>query len=123
MKNEKPDRNDEKKTAAGKDVTEKKATDKPKAGKHPNEPTPGVNPDTGVEVRDPNNESDLSPGRSKPSDPPGADNDKTRQLDQHRVDSTGDALTTNQGLKMAEDELSLTGGDRGPTLMEDFHFR
>ncbi|WP_102275787.1 catalase [Cytobacillus massiliigabonensis] len=33
------------------------------------------------------------------------------------------ALTTNQGLKMAEDEFSLKAGFKGPTLMEDFHFR
>jgi len=32
-------------------------------------------------------------------------------------------LTTNQGLKVSEDEHSLTAGERGPTLMEDFHFR
>lgn len=32
-------------------------------------------------------------------------------------------MTTNQGLKISEDEFSLKAGDRGPTLMEDFHFR
>ncbi|MBD7984897.1 catalase [Sporosarcina sp. Sa2YVA2] len=32
-------------------------------------------------------------------------------------------MTTNQGLKVAEDEHSLKAGSRGPTLMEDFHFR
>ena len=48
---------------------------------------------------------------------------KNQQLDQFRVDDKGEALTTNQGLKMAEDEFSLKAGERGPTLMEDFHFR
>lgn len=48
---------------------------------------------------------------------------KQKQLDTFRVDDTKGSLTTNQGLKMAEDEFSLKAGERGPTLMEDFHFR
>ena len=32
-------------------------------------------------------------------------------------------MTTNSGMKVSEDENSLTVGDRGPTLLEDFHFR
>ena len=35
----------------------------------------------------------------------------------------GEYLTTNQGLRMADDDNSLKAGARGPTLMEDFHFR
>lgn len=51
-------------------------------------------------------------------------NKKTEQLEKYIVDTKGEhALTTNQGLKMAEDEFSLKAGLRGPTLMEDFHFR
>ncbi|GAA0608758.1 catalase [Virgibacillus siamensis] len=50
-------------------------------------------------------------------------NDKQQQLDQFRAYDHGKKLTTNQGLKMAEDEFSLKAGERGPTLMEDFHFR
>ena len=50
-------------------------------------------------------------------------NKKDKQLDQFRVDDSKESLTTNQGLKMAEDEFSLKAGERGPTLMEDFHFR
>lgn len=46
------------------------------------------------------------------------------QLQQSIIDNEQKAgLTTNQGLKMAEDEFSLKAGLRGPTLMEDFHFR
>ncbi|MCD7034067.1 catalase [Metabacillus sp. GX 13764] len=48
---------------------------------------------------------------------------KDEQLEQYRVKDEGQKLTTNQGLKMAEDEFSLKAGERGPTLMEDFHFR
>src|SRR5699024_8042683 len=33
------------------------------------------------------------------------------------------AMTTNQGLKLAEDEHAVKAGTRGPALMEDFHFR
>ncbi|SPT94683.1 KatE2 [Bacillus subtilis] len=29
-------------------------------------------------------------------------------------------MTTNQGLRVSEDEHSLKAGVRGPTLMEDF---
>lgn len=50
-------------------------------------------------------------------------NSKDEQLEQYRIDDSGKSLTTNQGLKMAEDEFSLKAGERGPTLMEDFHFR
>ncbi|TCM96864.1 catalase [Paenibacillus sp. BK033] len=52
------------------------------------------------------------------------DNKKTEQLKKYTVNSEGrHDLTTNQGLKMAEDEFSLKAGQHGPTLMEDFHFR
>lgn len=50
-------------------------------------------------------------------------NSKDDQLNFFRVDDMGKDLTTNQGLKMSEDEFSLKAGERGPTLMEDFHFR
>jgi catalase len=50
-------------------------------------------------------------------------NNKNEQLEQYRADDKGKKLTTNQGLKVAEDEFSLKAGERGPTLMEDFHFR
>ena len=32
-------------------------------------------------------------------------------------------LTTNQGLRVSDDQNSLKAGVRGPTLLEDFHFR
>lgn len=51
------------------------------------------------------------------------DNKKNEQLDTFRVDDAGQGMTTNQGLKISEDEFSLKAGDRGPTLMEDFHLR
>ena len=48
---------------------------------------------------------------------------KKEQLEQYRVDDHGQKLTTNHGLRVTEDEHSLKAGVRGPTLMEDFHFR
>ncbi|MGG4490445.1 catalase [Metabacillus idriensis] len=50
-------------------------------------------------------------------------NSKDEQLEAYRVDDTGKKMTTNQGLRVSEDEHSLKAGVRGPTLMEDFHFR
>ncbi|NLO47405.1 MAG: catalase [Clostridiales bacterium] len=53
-----------------------------------------------------------------------SENSKNEQLGMFRKnDNQNQALTTNQGLKIAEDEVSLKAGERGPTLMEDFHFR
>lgn len=51
------------------------------------------------------------------------ENSKDQQLESYRVDDAGTKLTTNQGLRVSEDEHSLKAGERGPTLMEDFHFR
>lgn len=48
---------------------------------------------------------------------------KQKQLENFKVNDINQDMTTNQGLKVSEDELSLTAGERGPTLMEDFHFR
>ncbi len=50
-------------------------------------------------------------------------NKKDKQLDDFRVDNSEKKLTTNHGVRVSEDEHSLKAGDRGPTLMEDFHFR
>lgn len=53
----------------------------------------------------------------------GNGNKKDEQLEQFKVDDQGQKMTTNQGLKISEDEFSLKAGERGPTLLEDFHFR
>lgn len=44
-------------------------------------------------------------------------------LDRVRVDSSGQALTTNQGVKVADNQNSLKYGVRGPALLEDFILR
>lgn len=50
-------------------------------------------------------------------------NKKVEQLKQFTTKDEGQPLTTNHGLKLTNDEHSLTIGERGPTIMEDFHFR
>lgn len=56
-------------------------------------------------------------GKDKNKDP------KEQQLEQFLVNNDGKKMTTNQGAKVSNDEDSLKAGVRGPTLMEDFHFR
>jgi catalase len=53
----------------------------------------------------------------------GEDNAKQQQLDAVRVRHDGTRLTTDQGLVLSHTDDSLSAGDRGPTLLEDFHFR
>jgi catalase len=48
---------------------------------------------------------------------------KNRDLDAFREDSEGTYLTTNQGLRVNHTDDSLKASERGPALMEDFHFR
>lgn len=48
---------------------------------------------------------------------------KTEQLDTVRDDATNEALTTNQGIKIADNQNSLRAGIRGSTLLEDFILR
>ncbi|MBH8557010.1 catalase [Hymenobacter negativus] len=48
---------------------------------------------------------------------------KTDELAQNREDGYGQFLTTNQGLRINDDQNSLKAGERGPTLLEDFILR
>ena len=50
-------------------------------------------------------------------------NPLVRPLDRVRVDSTARALSTNQGVPVADNQHSLKAGLRGPTLLEDFILR
>jgi catalase len=49
--------------------------------------------------------------------------DETAKLDPYRENSDGQYLTTEQGLRISSTDDSLKAGQRGPTLLEDFHFR
>lgn len=48
---------------------------------------------------------------------------KSADLQKNTVDNDGKFMTTNQGLRINDDQNSLKAGDRGPTLLEDFHLR
>lgn len=49
--------------------------------------------------------------------------DKQKQLDDYRASHNDQPLTTDQGVRVSNTNDSLKAGGRGPTLMEDFHFR
>ena len=50
-------------------------------------------------------------------------NSSIEPLDRVRVDSSGQVLTTNQGVAIADNQNSLKAGPRGPVLLEDFILR
>jgi catalase len=50
-------------------------------------------------------------------------NPSNGSLDRVRVDSGGCPLTTNQGVKVSDNQNSLKAGLRGPALLEDFILR
>src|SRR6476661_6607958 len=51
------------------------------------------------------------------------DNAKVDELRVNREEATDKYLTTNQGLRINDDQNSLKAGERGPSLLEDFHLR
>lgn len=51
------------------------------------------------------------------------ENSKNKQMEHFRSDNDGQYMTTDQGLRINHTDDSLKAGQRGPTLMEDFHFR
>ncbi|HEY4214823.1 MAG TPA: catalase [Steroidobacteraceae bacterium] len=55
--------------------------------------------------------------------PPSSVNPLVGPLSRVRVDSGGQALTTNQGVAVADNQHSLKAGVRGPALLEDFILR
>ena len=50
-------------------------------------------------------------------------NPKQRQLEGSRVNRDTGYLTTQQGVRVDHTDDALTVGERGPTLLEDFHAR
>ncbi|MDQ2779831.1 MAG: catalase, partial [Pseudomonadota bacterium] len=78
-------------------------------------PTPEVGASTLSETI----ESDKT-GRGEP---PQGVNRSTGSLDAVRVDNGRQALTTNQGVAVADNQNSLKAGLRGPTLLEDHLLR
>jgi len=50
-------------------------------------------------------------------------NAKTYDLVKNTESGQGEFMTTNQGLRINDDQNSLKAGERGPTLLEDFQLR
>ncbi|ELY96026.1 catalase [Natrialba taiwanensis] len=48
---------------------------------------------------------------------------KQDQLDEVREDADGEYLTTDHGVRVTDTDNSLKASERGPTIMDDFHFR
>ncbi|QED36888.1 catalase [Antarcticibacterium arcticum] len=53
----------------------------------------------------------------------GTNNDKLKDLEKNRKDGKDEFLTTNQGVKINDNQNTLSAGERGPSLLEDFIFR
>lgn len=51
------------------------------------------------------------------------DNAKVNDLTRCQENSDDQMMTTNQGLRINDDQNSLKAGERGPSLLEDFHLR
>jgi catalase len=52
-----------------------------------------------------------------------SNSDELQQLEQHREDAADRFLTTNQGVRINDNQNSLKSGERGATLLEDFILR
>jgi catalase len=84
-------------------------------------------PGQSVELPDPRvgastlSERNATPKTGKP--PAAGVNPGNDPLERVRVDSSGRALTTNQGVTIADNQNSLKAGLRGPSLLEDFILR
>lgn len=52
-----------------------------------------------------------------------SENRKQQDLEVNKSDATGQMMTTDQGLKINDDNNSLKAGERGPSLLEDFILR
>ena len=87
---------------------------RPAEGQHVDPPSRAV---TGSTL----SEDNASDKTGTPQEP--GQNPTQAPITRVRVDSTGRALTTNQGVMVGDNQNSLKAGLRGPTLMEDFILR
>lgn len=68
-----------------------------------------------------------TPPNAEPSAPgsmkmPDNTTEKIKDLDTMRSNGMDQPLTSNLGVKIANDQNTLKAGSRGPSLLEDFHF-
>src|SRR5512132_2119505 len=64
----------------------------------------------------------MKPG-NEDKRPPIDEHSKDKALEPFRSDAQGAYFTTDHGARLHTTDDSLKAGQRGPTLMEDFHFR
>ena len=89
----------------------------------------GLNPAPGAAVKPPSRRptastlSEANVSAKTGSSAADGSNPTTGPLDRVRVDSGGQPLTTNQGVRIADNQNSLKAGTRGPVLLEDFILR
>jgi catalase len=82
------------------------------------EPPPaGPSPHAASGPASPNVPAGRSPEAWRPANPKAAD------LGLNMEEPAGTVLTTNQGTRVNDNQNTLKAGDRGPSLLEDFHFR
>lgn len=62
-------------------------------------------------------------GAVKPAKPVSSRNSKKISLAAHTTDNNGTFMTTDQGVRINDDQNSLKAGERGPSLLEDFILR
>src|SRR5579872_6755048 len=65
----------------------------------------------------------MSPANPKKTRTKAQDDPKQADLAKNTVDDQGEFLTTDQGLRINDDQNSLKAGPRGATLLEDFILR
>ncbi|TFW31408.1 catalase [Duganella callida] len=87
----------------------------PHAGETREPPTPLATASTSTET--------IASPKLGDGQPDIGDNALNRPLDRVRVDDSGRELTTNQAVKVGDNQDSLKASLRGPTLMEDFILR
>jgi catalase len=90
------------------------AADRPQPGQNVEPPDPRVGASTLAE-------RNTTAKTGKPPSP--GQNMAITPLERVRVDSSGRALTTNQGVTIGDNQNSLKAGLRGPSLLEDFILR
>jgi catalase len=91
-----------------------KAARAPQPGQNVEPPHPSVGASTLSERNASGKTGKLAAAGTNPTNAP---------LERVRVDSSGRALTTNQGVTIGDNQNSLKAGLRGPSLLEDFILR
>lgn len=51
------------------------------------------------------------------------ENKKVDQMSEHHIDNQGKAMTTNDGVRLHDNNNTLKAGERGPSLLEDFIYQ